>query len=178
VFRAARSSQGRVLCGVSEPLTARTDLSPFRLGRKGSGRFGIFALACVLPPRPNQPCRHPSIRTLSERLLRSVQVGCSRFSRCCHLFVIGGGSGDLPFASRLCRCVNRVGTPTSRIGFRSRDHSVPATHSAIGATARPQVGAGFRKPNGERCHQSTIAVALLEEPFAPQRFADSGHNEA
>jgi hypothetical protein len=30
-------------------------------------------------------CRHPSIRTLDERFLRSVQVGCSRFSRCCHL---------------------------------------------------------------------------------------------
>jgi hypothetical protein len=32
-------------------------------------------------------CRHPSIRTLQERVLRSVQVGCSRFSRCCHLIV-------------------------------------------------------------------------------------------
>ena len=30
-------------------------------------------------------CRHPSIRTLDERFIRSVQVGCSRFSRCCHL---------------------------------------------------------------------------------------------
>ena len=29
--------------------------------------------------------RHPSIRTLDERFIRSVQVGCSRFSRCCHL---------------------------------------------------------------------------------------------
>ena len=54
---------------------------------------------------------------------------------------IGGGSGDLPFATRLCRCVKRVGSAKSRNGFRSRDHSVPATHSAIGATARPQVGA-------------------------------------
>ena len=30
VFRAARSGQGRVLCGASEPLTARTALPPFR----------------------------------------------------------------------------------------------------------------------------------------------------
>jgi len=35
-------------------------------------------------PRYNY-CRHPSIRTLDERFFRSVQVGCSRFSRCCHL---------------------------------------------------------------------------------------------
>ena len=33
-------------------------------GRKGSGRCGIFGLSSVLPSRPNQPCRHPSIRTL------------------------------------------------------------------------------------------------------------------
>src|ERR1700687_6277369 len=32
-------------------------------------------------------CRHPSIRTLDERFFRSVQVGCSRFSRCCHLII-------------------------------------------------------------------------------------------
>jgi hypothetical protein len=44
-------------------------------GRKGSGRFGIFGLACVLPPRPNQPCRHPSTRTLDERFL--VSLGAS-----------------------------------------------------------------------------------------------------
>jgi hypothetical protein len=32
-------------------------------------------------------CRHPSIRTLSERFVRSVPVGRSRFSRCCHLII-------------------------------------------------------------------------------------------
>jgi hypothetical protein len=32
-------------------------------------------------------CRHPSIRTLDERFFRSVQVGCSRFSRRCHLLI-------------------------------------------------------------------------------------------
>ena len=31
-------------------------------------------------------CRHASIRTLEERFVRSVHVGRSRFSRCCHLF--------------------------------------------------------------------------------------------
>jgi len=30
-------------------------------------------------------CRHASIRTLEERFVRSVQVGRSRFSRCCYL---------------------------------------------------------------------------------------------
>src|ERR1700676_1438851 len=58
------------------------------LGRKVAvtGGFLVFPLL-PFPSRPNQPCRHPSIRTLSERLLRSVQVGCSRFSRCCHLYI-------------------------------------------------------------------------------------------
>jgi hypothetical protein len=49
-----------------------------------TGGFLVFPL---LPSRPNHPCRHPSIRTLDERLLSSVQVGCSRCSRCCHLLV-------------------------------------------------------------------------------------------
>ena len=39
-------------------------------------------------------CRHASIRTLEERLLRSVHVGRSRFSRCCHLI----------FALWFCSC--------------------------------------------------------------------------
>jgi hypothetical protein len=48
-------------------------------GRKGTvaSRFLLFPLLPI-PPRPNQTCRHPSIRTLGERFLsRSVQVGCS-----------------------------------------------------------------------------------------------------
>ena len=32
-------------------------------------------------------CRHPSIRTLVSDFVRSVQVGRSRFSRCCHLII-------------------------------------------------------------------------------------------
>ncbi len=34
---------------------------------------------------PSSRCRHASIRPLEERFIRSVQVGRSRFSRCCHL---------------------------------------------------------------------------------------------
>jgi signal peptidase I len=41
---------------------------------------------------PSGHCRHASIRTLEERSLRSVQVGRSRFSRCCHLL---GGLGAI-----------------------------------------------------------------------------------
>src|SRR5579862_2426092 len=34
---------------------------------------------------PSRLCRHPSIRTLCVSDVRSVPVGCSRFSRCCYL---------------------------------------------------------------------------------------------
>jgi hypothetical protein len=37
--------------------------------------------------KPSSHCRHASIRTLEERVIRSVQVGRSRFSRCCHLVI-------------------------------------------------------------------------------------------
>src|ERR1700758_2973726 len=36
---------------------------------------------------PSRHCRHPSIRTLMSDVFRSVLVGCSRFSRCCHLII-------------------------------------------------------------------------------------------
>jgi hypothetical protein len=36
-------------------------------------------------PLPSLSCRHPSIRTLGERLMRSVHIGCPRYSRRCHL---------------------------------------------------------------------------------------------
>jgi hypothetical protein len=94
----------------SEPLTARTDLSPFRQEGKGAvSRFCCVSSALAL--RPKQPCRHPSIRTLSERFIRSVQVGCSRFSRCCHLLV------DLSSISRwkLGQAINAV-TGTRHLG--------------------------------------------------------------
>jgi hypothetical protein len=36
---------------------------------------------------PSRLCRHPSIRTLLLSDCRSVQVGRSRFSRCCYLII-------------------------------------------------------------------------------------------
>src|SRR5258707_9810891 len=47
----------------------------------------------LLPPceflvfEPSRLCRHPSIRTLLLSDYRSVQVGRSRFSRCCYLII-------------------------------------------------------------------------------------------
>src|ERR1041384_4344642 len=46
---------------------------------------------------PSGHCRHASIRTLEERSRRSVHVGRSQFSRCCHLI------GDLSLHSRVER---------------------------------------------------------------------------
>ncbi len=48
------------------------------------------SLLCNLARTQSSPllplhCRHPSLRTLGERL-SLVQVGCSPFSGCCHLF--------------------------------------------------------------------------------------------
>jgi hypothetical protein len=50
---------------------------------------------------PSLGCRRPSIRTLGERLMRSVYIGCSRYSRRCHLLgrplvpsVMGRGPGQ------------------------------------------------------------------------------------
>ena len=45
----------------------------------------LFLWTKVFLP-PSGHCRHASIRTLEERSFRSVHVGRSRFSRCCHLF--------------------------------------------------------------------------------------------
>jgi hypothetical protein len=61
VCRAARSSQGRVLCGVSEPLTARTALSPFRQEGKGAvARDLVFLLfLCSAPRATLSPPFHP-----------------------------------------------------------------------------------------------------------------------
>ena len=73
----------------SEPLTARTARPPFRSeGRWTDVRYALVQSNTV-PPKSfsRYYCRHPSIRTLDERFLRSVQVGCSRFSRCCHLII-------------------------------------------------------------------------------------------
>jgi len=56
---------------------------PWEGRSESSGLFCFFVEQGFSPAE--SPCRHPSIRTLRERLFRSVQVGRSRFSRCCHL---------------------------------------------------------------------------------------------
>ena len=45
----------------------------------------VLALWNMVFLPPSGHSRHASIRTLEERLFRSVHVGRSRFSRCCHL---------------------------------------------------------------------------------------------
>ena len=66
---------------------------------RSQGNSG-FMLSCFLSQRkvvlpPSSHCRHASIRTLEERFVRSVHVGRSRFSRCCHLI------NDLRFILRM-----------------------------------------------------------------------------
>ena len=69
VFRAARSRQGRVLCGVSEPLTARTALSPFRQEGKGAvARDLVFLL--FLCSAPNAVATLPSALSRSDLFAR------------------------------------------------------------------------------------------------------------
>jgi hypothetical protein len=69
----------------SEPLTARTDLSPFR--QEGKGAVVLDLSICspfLLCAQTKAVATLPSALSC-ERFIRSVQVGCSRFSRCCHL---------------------------------------------------------------------------------------------
>jgi hypothetical protein len=80
--RARSLRRQRTLDGEDRSITIRQE------GKGAVARdFWSFLCSSVLALRPNPRCRHPSIRTLSERFIRSVQVGCSRFSRCCHLLV-------------------------------------------------------------------------------------------
>ena len=69
----------------SEPLTARTDLSPFRQEGKGAVALMFRSVPPFLLCAPTNPVATlPSALSVSD-LFRSVQVGCSRCSRCCHL---------------------------------------------------------------------------------------------
>ena len=47
----------------------------------------LFPLCGFFAFEPSRLCRHPSIRTLLLSDCRSVQVGRSRFSRCCYLII-------------------------------------------------------------------------------------------
>src|SRR5437588_200415 len=56
-----------------------------KAGRSQVNSSCFFVDKVFLPPSGH--CRHASIRTLSRNdSFRSVHVGRSRFSRCCHLF--------------------------------------------------------------------------------------------
>ena len=54
-------------------------------GRKGSSRPGLLVFPTFLLRAPTNPVATLPSALFGERLLRSVQVGCSRCSRCCHL---------------------------------------------------------------------------------------------
>jgi hypothetical protein len=69
----------------------------------------VFSLDMIFSP----PSRCPPLHPHSDERFRSVQVGRSRFSRCCHLIV------DLPFHLldwKLGQAINAV-TGTRRLGF-------------------------------------------------------------
>src|ERR1039457_4909691 len=72
-----------------------------KAGRSQVGSF-VFSLDKLFSPAesPVSPPFHP--HSFSERLVRSVQVGRSRFSRCCHLLV------DLPFILKDERWARRL----------------------------------------------------------------------
>jgi hypothetical protein len=71
------------------------------VGVKGIG-FGICWPRCF--SLPSRHCRHPSIRALDERSCRSVQVGRSRFSRCCHLIIDLGSISKMKDGQALICC--------------------------------------------------------------------------
>jgi len=134
----------------SEPLTARTALSPFRQEGKGAV-IPIVCLSSVPASRPNPHCRHPSIRTLNERLIRSVQVGCSRCSRCCHLLV--DLSFHLPHGSR----------------------ARPLTQSPeLGAGARCFRFGESKLCGGRQWHRSAVAQRFVSLSAHPQAMQQDG----
>jgi hypothetical protein len=92
-----------VSIGVTSLLHSLTPVGQFSMsvnafhekaGRSQVSCFVFFVEHGFFSP-PSRHCRHPSIRTLNERFFRSVQVGRSRFSRCCHLI------GDLRFHPKI-----------------------------------------------------------------------------
>jgi hypothetical protein len=91
-----------------------------KAGRSQVGSF-VFSLdkVCFLPPSSH--CRHASIRTLEERLVRSVQIGRSRYSRCCHLI------GALWFCSSRVEPWARPLTQSPELGFGFFDFPLPGT---------------------------------------------------
>src|ERR1700752_3024769 len=79
-------------------------------GNSGFIASFLFFVAEKKFSSPSSRCRHASIRTLEERLFRSVHVGRSRFSRRCHLI------SDLSFHSRVERGPRPL-TQSPELGF-------------------------------------------------------------
>jgi len=75
----------------SEPLTARTARPHFRkerkVGRRALGSNSIQRCSPKLFFRATTTVATLPSALFDERFFRSVQVGCSRFSRCCHLII-------------------------------------------------------------------------------------------
>jgi hypothetical protein len=83
-----------------------------KAGRSQVGSF-VFSLDKVFLFPPSRHCRPASIHTLEERFVRSVHIGRSRFSRCCHLFgALCSALGEW----NLGQAINAV-TGTRRLGF-------------------------------------------------------------
>ena len=142
--RARSLRRQRTLDGEDRSVTIR---------QEGKGQsLAIFALACVLPPRPNQPCRHPSIRTLDERFLVSL-----------------GASWVFSFQPVL--------PPDFRPLFPSRDRSW-----ARPLTQSPELGAGarcFHSMNLKLCgcrqwHRSAVAQRFVSFSTHPQAMQQHG----
>ena len=68
--------------------------------KAGRSQVGFWLLVTSSPSRVAAVATLPSA-LFDERLVRSVQVGCSRFSRCCHLIIDLSPSLGWKWARRL-----------------------------------------------------------------------------
>ncbi len=73
--------------------------------------LSFFRWTRIFLPPSCRRCRHPSIRTLDERFVRSVPVGCSRFSRCATCL-----STSFHLTMKVGQALDAV-TGTRRLGF-------------------------------------------------------------
>jgi hypothetical protein len=120
----------------SEPLTARTALSPFRQEGKGAVVLDLSILPRFLLCAPTNPVATLPSALFGERWIRSVQVGCSRCSRCCHLLV------DLSAISRWkLGQGHRRSHRNSALG-RAASNSINLNYAAAGNTTGRLVRSG------------------------------------
>jgi hypothetical protein len=70
-------------------LSHRMSVNAFheKAGRSQGDWFWYLLVTLFLPSRAATVATLPSALFEERFLVRSVQVGCSRFSRCCHLFI-------------------------------------------------------------------------------------------